>query len=89
MKKKSVVLLAAAATCALAVIITAVLVLVEGVTVTVGYSVDEVKDLLGVNSHAHKTSLKVEVWASAAASVTTESDGSASLYILVRLNKEL
>ena len=88
MKKKSVVLLATAATSALAVIVTAVLVLVKGVAVAISYSVYEVKNLLGVNSYAHETSLKMQVGTGAAARVAAQGDGLASLYILVGLNKE-
>ena len=62
---------------------------IEGVVVAINISVDKVEYLLGVDSDTHVASLEVEMWTSAASSVTTKGDRSASFHILILLNKEL
>lgn len=77
------------ATCAAAIAVAAILVLVKGETIVVNMAINKVENLLRIDVYAHKTSLKMQVGTGAATSVSTQGDRGACFNILVRLYKEL
>ena len=85
------VLAATALACALLTVVVGIVaaVAIKGVVVAYNGAIGEVKYLLRVDGNAHKASLKMEVRTCATTCVSAECDWSASLYILILLNKEL